>query len=154
MCRKFSTWSHRSTQWQNVQLRAQPILQDHEIRDIVVTRALRGAAFACLDGVDLIVMFKTRAHVMKSPPKFLKGAHKSAMRVALREWEVGTEVGDEGGRRRAWKLFLLPRMLLHKLVRGGLVPKSKMSERFTSFSQGRWEDLLIQRALWVRFTHI
>ena len=35
-------------------------------------------------------------------------------------------------------------MLLHKTVREGLVPKSKMSERFASFSQGRWEDLLIQ----------
>ena len=90
-------------------------------------------------------MFKTRAHVMKSSPKFLRRTYKSAMRVALREWEAGTEVGDEVRRRRAWKLFLLlPRMLLHKPVRGGLVPKSKMSERFASFSQGRWEDLLIQ----------
>ena len=35
-----------------------------------VTRALR-AAFVCLEGVDLIVMLKTRAHVMKSLPKFL-----------------------------------------------------------------------------------
>ena len=57
---------------------------DHEIGDIVVTRALR-AVFVCLDGVDLIVMFKTRAHVMKSPPKFLRGAYQSAMRVSLRE---------------------------------------------------------------------
>ena len=30
------------------------------------------------------------------------------------------------------------------LAQEGLVPKSKMSERFASFSQGRWEDLLIQ----------
>ena len=82
----------------------------------MVTRALR-AAFVCLDGADLIVMFKTRAHVMKSPPKFLRGAYNSAMRVALREWEAGTEVGDEVRRCRAWKLFvLLPRMLLHKPV--------------------------------------
>ena len=73
---------------------------DHEIGDILVTRALR-AAIACLDGVDFIVMFKTRAHVMKSPPKFLRGAYKSAMRVALREWEAGTEVGDEVRRCRA-----------------------------------------------------
>ena len=35
---------------------------DHEIGDIQVTRALR-AAFVCLDGVDLVVMFKTWAHV-------------------------------------------------------------------------------------------
>ena len=117
---------------------------DHQIGDIVVIRAFR-AAFICLDGVDLVVMFKTRAHVMKSPPKFLRGAYKSAMRVALREWEAGTEVGDDVRRCRAWKLFvLLPRMLLRKPVRGGLVPKSKMSERFASFSQGRWDDLLIQ----------
>ena len=116
---------------------------DHEIGAVVVTRVLR-AAFACLDGVDLIVMFKTRAHVMKSPPKFLRGAYKSVMRVALREWEAGAEVGDEVRRRRAWKLFLLLPRMLHKPVRGGLVLLSKMSERFTSFSQGRWEDLLLQ----------
>ena len=57
---------------------------DHEIGDIQITRALR-AAFVCLGGVDLVVMFKTRAHVMKSPAKFLRGAYGSARRVALRE---------------------------------------------------------------------
>ena len=106
---------------------------DHEIGDIQVTRALR-AAFACLDGVDLII--QDQGHVMKSPPTFLRGAYRSAMRVALREWEAGTEVRDE-----VRKLFvLLPSMFLHKSVRGGLVPKSKMVERFASCTK----DLLIQ----------
>ena len=42
------------------------------------------------------------------------------IRNAGREWEDGTEVGDEDRRCRVWKLFVL-------------VP-----------SQGRWEDLLMQ----------
>ena len=61
---------------------------DHEIGDIQVTRALR-AAFVCLDGVDLVVMFKTRAHVMKSPPKFLRGVQICKRRPALSPELVG-----------------------------------------------------------------
>ena len=41
---------------------------------------------------------------------------------------------DENG----WKLFLLlPRMLLHKLARGGGVPKHKLMERFNMFNRGQ-----------------
>ena len=77
---------------------------------------------------------------MKSPPKFLRGAYRSALRVALTEADLGYAAGDDARVSRAWKLFLLlPRMLLHKPVRGGLVPKKKLKERFT---QGRWEDLI------------
>ena len=49
---------------------------------------------------------------MRSPPAFLKGMHKSAIRVALTEFQQAGR--DETRRCRAWKLFLLiPRMLIH-----------------------------------------
>ena len=45
-------------------------------------------------------------------------------------------------RTRAWKLFLLlPRMLLHKPPRGGLVAQKKLEERFAAFAAGRWAEL-------------
>ena len=98
------------------------------LEDVEVTRATQ-AAFLSLDSVDLTVMFKTRAKVMRSPPKFLRGAYKSAMRVALHEWQAGEVVQSEARKSRAWKLFvLLPRMLLFKPPRGSLVAKSKMVE--------------------------
>ena len=119
------------------------IVVEDVLEDVEVTRATQ-AAFLSLDSVDLTVMFKTRANVMRSPPKFLRGAYKSAMRVALHEWEAGEVVQSEARKSRAWKLFvLLPRMLLFKPPRGGLVAKSKMVERFKFFSDGRWEDLLL-----------
>ena len=38
--------------------------------------------------------------------------------------------------------MLLPRMLLHRGPGGGLVPKSKLVERFQLFSRGDWHILL------------
>ena len=43
---------------------------------------------------------------------------------------------------RGWKLFLLiPRLLLHRPPRGGLLPKSKLVQRFDDFARGDWEKL-------------
>ena len=70
-------------------------------------------------------------------PKFLRGAYRSSLRVALTEADLGYAAGDDARVSRAWKLFLLlPRMLLHKPVRGGLVPKVKLKERFILFIAG------------------
>ena len=119
------------------------VVVEDVLEDVEVTKATQ-AAFLSLDSVDLTVMFKTRANVMRSPPKFLRGAYKSAIRVALHEWEAGEVVQSEARKSKAWKLFvLLPRMLLFKPPRGGLVAKSKMVERFKFFSDRRWEDLLL-----------
>ena len=50
------------------------------------------------------------------------------------EADQGIAVGDEVRLCRAWKLLLLlPRMLLHKPARGGLIPKEKLKERFNFF---------------------
>ena len=102
------------------------------------------AGIASLDRAHLASLFKSRASVTKSPPKFLRGAHSSAIRVASTEADFGCAAGDEVRVTRAWKLFpLLPRVLLHKSVCGGLIPNGKLKERFNLFSQGRWEDLII-----------
>ena len=66
------------------------------------------------------------------------------MRLALEEIELGSAAGDERRMCRGWKLFLiLPRMLLHRPARGGLVPKSRLLARITSFAREDWEELLI-----------
>ena len=79
-------------------------------------------------------------------PHFFRGAYRSAMRLALEEIELGTAAGDDRRRCQGWKLFfLLPRMLLYKPVGGGLVPKSRLLARFSAFSDGDWEQLLIAR---------
>ena len=103
-------------------------------------------AMASLDEVDLESEFTTRACVMKTPPVFLRGMYRSAMRFALTEADRGREAGDMLMLSRAWKLFLLlPRLLLRRPARGGNVPKSRLHERFADFADGRWASLLEQR---------
>ena len=78
----------------------------------------------------------------KSPPVFLRGQYRSAMRFALEEAHRAREQRDEMGSTRAWKLFLLlPRLLLHRPLRGGLIPKGQLQERFADFAAGRWAHL-------------
>ena len=97
--------------------------------ELIIDRATRAA--------DLVSLFKSRASVMKSPPKLLVALTVRQLRVALTEADLGYAAGDDARVSRA-----LPRMLLHKPVRGGLVPKGKLKERFNLFTQGRWEDLI------------
>ena len=64
---------------------------------------------------------------MKSPPKFVRGAHRAAMRIALEEIVLGHQAKNEDRQSRGWKLFvLLPRMLLFRPPRGGLIPKQRV----------------------------
>ena len=64
------------------------------VDDIVVGRAVR-EAIRGLDALDISAIFSRRASVMRSPPKFLSGAFRSAMRVALHEIVTGAERHDE-----------------------------------------------------------
>ena len=44
---------------------------------------------------------------------------------------------------RGWKLFFfLPRLLLFRPHRGGLVPRARLQERVSRFASGEWVDLL------------
>ena len=53
------------------------VVVEDVLEDVEVTRGSQ-AAFLSLDSVDLTVMFKTRANVMRSLPKFLRGTYKSS----------------------------------------------------------------------------
>ena len=55
--------------------------------------ALRG-----LDQIDVVHFFSVRAVVMKSPPKFVRGAYNAAMRIALQEIEAGSNPRTKRGR--------------------------------------------------------
>ena len=92
------------------------------IQDITVNPAIR-AALRSLDEVDVQHLFRDRAVVIKSLPSMIRGAYKSAMRMALREAADRASARDEVGLCRAWKLFLLlPRMLLHRHLAEGSFP--------------------------------
>ena len=74
---------------------------------------------------------------MKSPPAFVKGQYRVAMRFALVEADRARAPKDDLAATRAWKLFLLlPRLLLHKSPRGGQIQKSRLIERFSDFAGG------------------
>ena len=114
------------------------------VDDIVVGRAVR-EAIRGLDALDISAIFSRRASVMRSPPKFVSGAFRSAMRVALHEIVSGTERHDEAAQCRGWKLFMfLPRLLLFRPPRDGNISKQQLLERFSAFSRGEWDQLLMQ----------
>ena len=80
---------------------------------------------------------------MKGPPAFLRGAYKSAMRLALQEIVSGMELQNQLRISRGWKLFILfPRILLFRPGRGGKLPKNELLDRLRKFANGEWVDLL------------
>ena len=86
---------------------------------------------------------------MKSPPAFLKGQYRAAMRFAVVEADRARAASDDRAATRAWKLFLLlPRLLLYKPPRGGQIPKSRLIERFADFAEGRWAHLFLKSREW------
>ena len=118
---------------------------------VMPPRAVLVEGFASLDECDFRTVFQRRAVVMRTVPPILRGPFWNALRIAMDEAIGGTEVFDELRQERAWKLFLLlPRMLLQRRGRGGLVPRSKIEERLRLFAEVRWADLVnesIQSAL-------
>ena len=106
-----------------------------------MTRAIQ-EALQSLDFVNVQSVFRDRACLMRSPPVFLRRMYKSALRVALTEFHQAGR--DDRRRCRAWKLLLLlPRLLLFRLARGGLLPKRQLQVRFDQFMRGQWTQLLI-----------
>ena len=115
---------------------------DAGFEEILASPATR-AAFTSLDSVNLMEVFTKRARVLKSPPAFLKGAFRSCMRMALQEAERGRAEHNEVRSVRAWKLFLLlPRLVLHRSSRGGIISKKTLQARFHRFARGEWLQLL------------
>ena len=93
--------------------------------------------------MDLVNVFEVRPLVMKTVPFFLRGTFKTALKASLQEIRRGQHEHDDTTEIRGWKLFfLLPRILLHRPPRGGLVPKAQLQERVDKFLQGQWVALL------------
>ena len=75
--------------------------------------ALRGA-FTTLDQVDLAHTFERRPCLMKSVSRFLKGAFRNALQIAINVANSADELTAE-----RLKLFMfIPRMLLHRPEEG------------------------------------
>ena len=109
----------------------------------VPNREVLGLGLRRLDEIDLVEQFQRRPVIMRSVPVVMKGSFKAAMRLAIDEVADGVAAHDEDKQERGWKLFLLlPRMLLQRPPRGGLVPKSKLQERLRRFAIGDWIGLL------------
>ena len=115
--------------------------EDVMFADIPLSPALQ-AGFRWLATVDVEAVFRRRAVLMKTVPVFMQKSYRSAMRVAMSEIDAGRSNGDRTRSAAGWRLFmLLPRLLLFRPSRGGLVPKSQLSQRFQAFSQGDWRTL-------------
>ena len=101
------------------------------------------ASFEWLASVDLESVFSQRACVMKAVPGFMRGAYRSAMRLALAEIDEGRAHNMNMRMSRGWKLFLLlPRLLLFRPPRGGKIPKAQLHRRFEAFARGEWATLM------------
>ena len=105
-------------------------------------RPLRDALIA-LDAWSLQELVSKRAAVMKNVPRVVKGPFRNALQFALEEATATERCRQE----RGWTLFLLlPRMLLHRPPRGGLISKEKLGACFQLFAQGQWAELLAASA--------
>ena len=82
---------------------------------------------------------------MRSIPKCFRGAYVTAVRVSIHEILDGKASGNIQREVCGWKLFfLLPRLLLFRPLRGGLVSKRKLHERMALFNAGDWAQLLLE----------
>ena len=100
--------------------------------------------FAQLDEWDLVELFKQRGCVLRSVPRFLWGSFRISLKIVLEEIVAGASRRNVFQQERGWKLFLLlPRMMLHRPPRGGLLGKDKLVARFDQFVAGDWHELIL-----------
>ena len=105
-----------------------------EVEDVAATRfapAVVREAFRSLDDVNLVHEFSRKAFVMQNITTVHQMPLPQRVAQALEEMTVR---GDAVRRERGWKFFLLlPRLLLFRPARGGLISKKKLEERFADF---------------------
>ena len=100
-----------------------------------------------LDPVNLREVFSLVLHLILH---FLKGAFRGAVRVALKAVQ-GYQTHPVARTTQGWKLLmLLPRLLLHRPLRGGKVSRKRFAERF---QEGRWTELLAESMAKAQKTH-
>ena len=84
-----------------------------------------------------------------------RGAYCAALRFAMNEVRTGCRESNVEKQARGWKLFLLiPRLLLHRPARRGLIPRGRLRERFEKFAQVRWVELQTVSAALEEDAHI
>ena len=111
-------------------------------RDFELNRRALTAGLEYLDQVELHIVFRTRALVMKNVPFMMKGVFRVALTTAMGEVLRGHDDGDELRKERGWKmLMLLPRMLLAR-PRGGRISQRKLQTRINMFTTGQWHLLM------------
>ena len=77
---------------------------------------------------------------MKSVPFVM---FRRALRLAMDEVFEGWESHSVLRQERVWNLFfLVPRMLLSRRPRGGLIPRNKLEFRLAAFAAGHWIELI------------
>ena len=96
----------------------------------VPERRSMATGFESLDMVDLERVFEVRALVMKSVPRIhergISRRHEDQF-GGIRKGQLASNVETTT---RGWKLFmLLPRMLLCRPPRGGLIPRKRLEEK-------------------------
>ena len=116
---------------------------DERVPDVRISPAIR-EAMVTLDRIHLPDVFRRRATVLRAPPKLFRGAYCAVLRLVMNEVRAGRREFNVLKQERGWKLFLLiPRLLLHRPARGGLIPRRKLRERFEKFVQGHWVELQV-----------
>ena len=101
------------------------------------------AVFRGLDAENLVNEFSQRTCVMHTVPRFLRGPFRRTLHVGLEEISEGHRANHARRQERGWKLFLLlPRMLLHRPPRGGLISRTKLVVRFEMFLKGESTGLI------------
>ena len=114
------------------------------VAPVVPSAAAQRGGFTQLDQWNLDDLSSRRASVMKTVPRFLWGSFRIALKVAMEEIVGGAVRRNEIQPERGWKLFwLLPRMMLHRSPRGGLIGREKLMARFDNFAAGQWHDLIV-----------
>ena len=73
----------------------------------------------------------------------MQGSFRGVLKTIMEEVNAARLARDVLRQSRAWKAFLLlPRLLLHKPPRGGLIQEKRLEERLELFARGNWLSLL------------
>ena len=95
-----------------------------------------------LDSVDLKQFFTKRPPMLKRCPHFLRGRLRQCFAIALRERYRARQEQDPVAEERAWKLLLVPAMLLHWPRGTGSVGRDELAQRADEFASGQFRCLL------------
>ena len=119
-----------------------PLRRAREIRRPPPPQEVPVETWAVLDEYNLSNVFLQRVAMLKKCPHFLRGRLRHSFGVALRERARAKRVGDDVSEGRAWKLFGLIPMLLHRPRGTGAIGRDELAIRVDHFIAGRWRLLI------------